>query len=195
MGAPFIVLDFDDTVANLSGHIHNGFKTVLGLDVPVSQWHSYSLPKVYGVGLDDCMRVFHEHDILRKSDIYPESAKAFHLAKERGFRVGILSARGWHQDALEITLASLAEESLAVDRIELVRPGESKAIKAKVFGHISLVVDDHHDNLQQLAPHSDYLALIDRPWNADVSAFQRHANVLDAIQAHVSLLDTGARIS
>lgn len=166
----WIIFDVDDVLCNFRESFYSSFKN-LGKDIHWSQWTQYASFKMYGLKNE---KELHEHmvfyNILENSKVEEGAAQLLLDFKSSGFKIGLLTARGWHKNGKSITENFVNDNNLCVDKIVisgLYKDKKSQQID-RFKGNVCGYIDDstHHieDFINQGVKNS---YLINRPWNKD----------------------------
>lgn len=104
--------------------------------------------------------------------------------REAGAKVAVVTSRGFHPRALEVTQTWMAERDIEVDHLSIVPLGHTKVeALSRLPGQLLGYVDDylvHLDSVSGLArERGTDLYVIDRPWNQGDDRFGRLGSALD----------------
>jgi len=174
---------------NLRDPIMSAMHAEFGVHIHHSQWCSFDLSVHYGVAQDEILAAFLKHGVLEAASFEPHAQEAFQAVRDAGCSVKILTARGWHARADEITRASLAEAGLVPDEILIVPLHSSKDAALRQCGPVAAYLDDHAGHIQD-ATHCANVerpVLMDRPWNRDSTHPHRVASLLEFITRFVNV--------
>jgi 5'(3')-deoxyribonucleotidase len=188
--APFVVFDLDDTLANLREHLMDALNRRTGRQVHWSEWRRYELVSVYDVSVEQILAWVLEDRVLERATLEPHAREAVCAAREAGFRVAVVTARGWHPQGEAITRGWLDRHGLAVDAVHLVPAFGSKARVLARMGPVWHFVDDHAGHLHpaRAVPSVRETHLIDRPWNREDTILNR----IHGLDELVRILGRGA---
>ena len=164
----WIILDVDDVVLNFRQSLVESFRAN-GLDIPWESWTNYHHVKIYNLPDE---QAFHQHlitaKVLEKADLEPGCHEALGAIKEHGYKIGLLTARGWHPEGYKITQDFVGQHGLPVDKIVV-----SSGHLAKKSDYLTQFDGVTHGYLDDSIHHvEDFRAkginnsyLLDRPWN------------------------------
>jgi hypothetical protein len=137
--------------------------------------------------------------VLERAAPEPGAAESVRALRELGHQVGIVSARGWHPQALNATRAWLSAHAIAVDFLHIVRNkgalrggadpaalAKCDAIRPLTHGHgpITAYVDDCLDHVRMVRDRGlcRLPMVYDMPWNRSAAAGERVDRVTDLMQ-------------
>lgn len=168
MSKPYAI-DVDDVLGALSSVLAPELNRISGKELEVSQWHTFNCEELYGIGQDALLNCIIENDLLTVMAPVPGASESMQRLQEAGKRLVLVTARGYHPQALSVTEQWLNTHHIPFDDLIIVPEGMSKgqctqALYPKGF---ALMVDDHATNLDSMndAKMADRTILIDRPWN------------------------------
>jgi hypothetical protein len=169
------VFDLDDTLANLREHLMEMLNRRTGREVHWRQWHRYELVSVYEASVEQILAWVLEDRVLEAATLEEHAPAAVEAARAAGFRVAVVTARGWHPRGEAITRGWLRRHRLRVDALHLVPAFGSKAEVLARLGPVRHFVDDHAGHLlpARAVPSVGELHLLDRPWNRDDRTLRR----------------------
>jgi len=173
--APYVVFDLDDTLANLREHLMAALNRRTGLQVHWTEWRRYELVSVYGVAVEQILAWVLEDEVLESATLEPHAHDAVTVAREAGYRVAVVTARGWHPRGERITREWLERQGLTVDDVHLVPAFGSKAHVLARLGQVGHYIDDHAGHLHpaRVVPGVRKTYLLDRPWNWEDTTLRR----------------------
>jgi len=168
MSAPsFVAFDLDDVLANLRDHLMEVLNRHTGLSIHWQRWDRYELSGVYGLSIEQILNLVMEHRVLEAATLEPLAEAALAASRAAGYRVAVVTARGWHPRGEALTRAWLESHGLRVDALHLVRAFDGKAEALGALGDVAHFVDDHVGHLYPALrlPQVRQVHLLDRPWN------------------------------
>lgn len=164
-----VIFDCDDVVLNLRDRMQSALTLYTGTDIPWEKWEYFHLPYVYPeLSIMDIQAALIEHEAIENCKPEPGIHDVFELVSSLGFDIKILTARGWHPNAYQITTDSLNDAGLLhyISEISIVPLQQCKSETVRRYNtHTFAIVEDNHDNLNAISPYVDHSFLIDRPWN------------------------------
>jgi len=175
--APLLVIDCDDVVANIRETVAQAMMAETGQDRPWQQWDTYDLSKIYG--LTNWSSSFLEHRVLERATPEPGARLAIRTAREMGYRVMMLTARGWHPDGEALTRDWLEAHQLEVDELQIV-PVDASKVQALKGVAVEYFLDDNPRHIRE-AEYADHIfnpILVSRPWNTRTTARHRVESLL-----------------
>jgi len=184
---PYAVFDLDDVLANLRDHLMAMLHRRTGREIHWSEWRDYELGGLYGTGNETIMAWVLEDRVLEEATLEPHAADAVSAARRAGYRVAVVTARGWHPQGEALTREWLERQGLAVDELYLVPAFGDKATVLEALGQVAYFVDDHVGHLYpaQALPGVRRALLVDRPWNRH----DREMHRLFGLDEFVALLE------
>jgi 5'(3')-deoxyribonucleotidase len=133
---PFAI-DLDDVIGPLSAVMCPALNALSGMSMAVSEWHRYDIYNVYGVNYDQFVDCIISNQLLEKMPICPTASKALKAIRAASHPVVILTKRGYHPDADEITRDWLARNGAPYDDLIIV-PDGTKVVKTTCLAKIVL---------------------------------------------------------
>lgn len=165
----WIVFDVDDVICNFRQSLYQSFKEK-GLDIPWQTWNHYNHVKMFNFNQEsELHQHMKEYLVLEKSLLEEGVLEVMHSLKEKGYQIGLLTARGWHAEGMAITQAFIEKYDLPVDK--LVISGQHMDRKSahihKFEGEVVYYIDDSIHHIQDFLSHGIKAYLMSRPWNQD----------------------------
>lgn len=129
----WIIFDVDDVVVSYRESLYQSFKT-LGKDIHWSKWDTYKHVKIYGLkDYNEFLEHMRTYKIIENSLIEQGVSELIHKLKEKGYLIGFLTARSWHEKAYEITQDFVNKNKLPIDKIVIAGFQSKKLIIFKSF--------------------------------------------------------------
>lgn len=177
----WIGFDLDDVLANLREPMGEGLGKIPGASADWRSWSTYDFFSAY-MSSTEFLQMIIDDKMLELCQPEPDAATSIERLRREGFKIAIVTARGYHPQAREITETWLSHHNMEVDRLEIVMPGESKSGKLKAIAGLVAYIDDHVDHLHKMtadtsASDSIELYLMSRPWNIKNQTYCRLDNV------------------
>ncbi len=187
----YVAFDLDDVLANLRDHLMSMLWRQTGQEIHWNEWHQYELGSVYNTTTDVIMDWVLEHRVLESASLEPHAQPAVRAAREAGYRVAVVTARGWHPRGQQLTEEWLNAHGLDIDELHLVSAFGDKSSVLRELGRVAYFVDDHVGHLYpaRALPYVSETLLVDRPWNRQDRELRR----LYGLEEFVNLLKAGAR--
>lgn len=181
---PVLALDFDFVIASIGEGSLRACSALSGITHVDSYWGRYDMFREYGLTIDEYLKALIDHRVLETANILPGASNALTLAREHGFDVAVITARGFHPEGESITLAWAERHGIHIDQLHLVEAEGSKAHIIKSMRNVVAYVDDLPGHLCDLrsAGVDVPLFLMDQPWNKDCSDFPRVTSLLQYVQ-------------
>jgi len=179
---PWLVFDMDDVLVDLSTHIEKHLNTRTGKNISKTDWYTFNLGEIYDIDSDSLYDMFFETSMLETTKMTKSIADTLIKAKTY-YKVGILTARGWHPDAYNITQNMLLECDVVVDKLHIVAHHEKKedAITQHFQGHIAGFVDDNIAHVKGVHEKGIEAWILTQPWNSTYTHPNRVAHINDFI--------------
>jgi uncharacterized HAD superfamily protein len=179
-----IILDLDDVLANLRESLYQTMHRATGIDHHWSQWDHYDLTQHYGMektALHDLLRLERALELCQPE---PDAAEVTRQLAELGFDIAIVTARGWHHEAFELTRIWLRQHRIHHDHLAVVALGGNKLEALTPFREIAFAVDDHPNNIRRYDSVGIACLMVDMPWNAGFDGNRIYS--LDAVLEYAS---------
>lgn len=162
------IIDCDDVIVNLKDHLLISLNEEFGRDYKPEEWVTYDLTELYEVDFDNILELFHKYDIIGSSKPFDYSLDAVNKLQEMGFECHLLTARGWHKNALELTQNSLEGWGFKMDEIHILPNGINKGqyLRLKGLGG-DFFIDDNFEHARSVAMTNkvDKVYLRNESWN------------------------------
>ena len=163
----WIIFDVDDVLCMYRESLYQSFKA-RGKDIHWSRWETYRHADIYGLETyEELIDYMVDNAILENSELEPGALAFMQAFKEQGYSIGLLTARGWHDKAMDITQAFVQKYHLPVDKIVIAGFMKKKTDYIPEFeGDIVAFLDDsasHIEDFIQQGIAQSYV--MDRPWN------------------------------
>ena len=183
-----IILDLDDVLANLRESLYCTLSSVTGIDLHWRQWLHYDLRLHYAIDDARLNRVLIENQTLEACEPEPGAGSMTRKLSQLGYRITIVTARGWHPRAQALTAEWLHRHAIHYDRLAVVPLQSNKLKVIDRLDDIALTVDDHPKHIQHYQDAGLKTLVMDRPWNATCQAERvfSMAAVVDWLQADAS---------
>lgn len=178
--APWIIFDMDEVIVNIRDRLADHLNQATGKNIPASAWYQHDLEGIYGIDSKQLIDIFFSSRILETATLEPDADKALNNAKNFGYNVGILTARGWHHDGLNISQQTVTQFQLPVDHIVAVPLHAKKhEVIRQAFpgGPVIGFVDDNPAHVRGVSTLGIPTFVRDRPWNTDMLEYARVHNL------------------
>ena len=176
-----IILDLDDVLANLRESLYQVMRRATQIDKHWRDWAHYDLRQHFQVDnafLDD---VLMREQALESCQPEPGAADMTQALSALGFELIIVTARGWHPQARELTQNWLDRHGMQHNSLHVTQLGGNKLEGLRDLDTILLAVDDHPNNLRRYRQAGIATLMPAMPWNADYHDSPR----IDNLQAVV----------
>lgn len=178
-----IVYDCDDVVANIRDNMAEVLSQLSGRNIHWGEWDTYDLSKIYGINIDDCLAAFLEHRVLERATLEPGARETIRAVRDDGYRIVMLTARGWHPHGDSLTREWLAAHDIIVDELRVVPLHASKtAVMEDTY--VDFLVDDNPRHIidAEGVTHIRSPVLMSRPWNLDTDVRHRINTLPDLVK-------------
>ena len=165
----WIIFDVDDVLVNFRQSMSNACKTI-NKDVHWTKWTSYKHAEIYGFSSSAHVKTFmQEAEVLENAKVEPGVRNVLQLLRDRGYSIGLITARGWHPRGEIITSNMVKDNELAVDKIILSHAHTDKKSEFinQFDGEIVAFLDDSPKHVMDFIEHGVTSYLMHRPWNVD----------------------------
>jgi hypothetical protein len=175
----------DEVIVNARDCLASHLNQHTGKNISPEAWHQYDLGKTYDVDHPTLLSIFHSSKMLETALLEDDVLPAMTLAKRLGYKIGVLTARGWHAQGLELTKASLEKFELPVDHTVAVPLEVSKhdVIRMHFPGGIVGFVDDNPSHIKGVTAIGIPSYVRDRPWNRDLFEYPRVFSLIDFVES------------
>jgi uncharacterized HAD superfamily protein len=167
MDKKWIVFDVDDVICNFRESLYQSFKDI-GKDIHWNDWTSYRHNEIYSLSGEEELRYHMAHyEVMQKSHLEEHVCEIFNRLKQKGYSIGLLTARGWHEEGLKITEQFVEKYNLPVDKVVIsgMHMDKKSAHKDKFDGELVAYIDDSIHHIEDFTSQHICAFLLDRPWN------------------------------
>lgn len=181
-----IILDLDDVLANLRESLCQTLGQAAGSRLHWRDWRHYDLRQHYPEIADRLEPLLIATRTLESCQPEPGAATATQALGSLGFKVLIITARGWHPQGETLTRAWLKDHGIYHDELAVVPLGSNKLAALSPTHAVALAVDDHPSHVVQYRQAGIPALLMDRPWNATFPGERIYS--LDALVARAGTI-------
>lgn len=163
------VIDLDDTLSGLRYPLMDTMNRLSGKNIHWENWGFLDIEQLYGISNDEFLDIAGEHFLLERSHPHPETRDFMFKLHEAGVETTILTARGWHPRAKEMTrdwfnLYDIPHTQIVVCDLEC-----KKADYIRHMDNVLFTVDDstrHCNGYHTMEVNRpEYVFVYDMPWN------------------------------
>lgn len=141
-----IILDLDDSLASMKERLQEIFRNETGDDtIHYSDWIDFHIKDRYGISNDKLLTLFLEDQTLEKLAPHEGVVEVTALMKSKGYNVEIVTARGWHPNAYNLTKKWLDDNYVSYDKINIVPLHQCKEEVTRHIDNIEIFLDDRLD--------------------------------------------------
>lgn len=134
------VLDLDDTLASLRDEVMVEFNALTGKNLHWSDWEVLRVEALYDV--DDFLGVAFEKKLSERSRPHPETLSFTRRLRDAGINTTILTARGWHPRAEEMTRHWLGLYDIPYTDLKVCQLHECKTDYIRHMDNVLFTIDD-----------------------------------------------------
>lgn len=178
------VFDLDCVLCDLMSFLTPKLNEHTGKSLAVSDMHDYDMTALYGLSSHaEFLDVIVKSEALKHSPPFEKARDTLLLCNEIGIDVNIITARGFQEDAIEITQAWLEEHRLP--HKQLLVSGASKLDSFRELGvEQEFFVDDYLKNIHDAHRSGMFkkLFVMSQPWNSEGHAHASHVNDLSHLK-------------
>ena len=157
------------------------------------EWKNYDFYSGF-MSREEFAQMIVDDGMLERCQPEPGAARIMRQLKEEGLQIAILTARGFHPNAREVTLRHLELHGMPVDHLEIVEHQKGKAVPALALPNLISYVDDHVGHLDAIgkafeqAGRDLHMSLMTRPWNEHASWHHRITSLDDFVDVTLDRL-------
>ena len=177
-------IDIDDTLANLRDPLMRALNEYTGKDIHWEDWDVYDLSHIYGMTVADFKACLIESDVLREAKPMVDSINFCQHLIDNNYLVLMVTARGWHPQAEELTKQWLEEFNVPYHDLYITKHNESKYKAIEKYGVIDLAVDDSIKNITDYKESGmvRHPVLFHHPWNKNHEHDKIIHNIMQAVE-------------
>lgn len=186
MKAKHVVLDLDETLADITTGWLQALKPVTGIHLTRADLTQYNMSSFFPqMNTTQMLANALQNRVLENATPLVNARLALQHLQNHDITVTILTARGWHPDAKRLTQRWLTKHQLPYSQLFIVPWGANKGqyLRQQVGHGIDAFIDDHVDNVRQVKqalPGINTL-LLDQPWNQKHTDLRRVSSVFSAL--------------
>lgn len=163
------IIDIDDTICDLVPYLVQVCNKLTGRQLTIADWHSYGVYEMYGISQDTYLQMCEQDQILSKAEPTLLAKETIDRLIKRGYKIILLTARGWHTDAYTLTVDWLMKHNFNYDELHVVPLDKCKSdyIKENIAEKVDLIIDDSPTHIKAFVEDNiaRAICLIDQPWN------------------------------
>lgn len=163
-----IILDLDDVTVNMGEVLTPAMNDYTGLNKCMSTWHTYNITDHYPmVDQRKFADIVVNYNLFERAQPFDGAIAATHRLKQLGYDIHVVTSRGFHPDALNLTHTWLQEHGAAFDELHIVPDGATKSSVYGKIGKFDFIVDDHIGNIYDAIDSKlvKRMVVITQPWN------------------------------
>ena len=191
MQKPFAV-DIDDVLGNLGEPLNASLNALTGRAVPFHHWNHFRFFEFYGMEVDQFLNRIIDEKLLTEMPPYEGAQRALASIREAGADVVLITARGYHPQAEDVTLEWLERHGMHFDDLIIVPEGQSKGeiAKQRYPNGFTVMIDDNANNLDSMKSFGlvQQTVLVDQPWNHSRKDYRHGINRFSGIHQYVESL-------
>jgi FMN phosphatase YigB (HAD superfamily) len=178
--APWVWFDVDDVLVESTPLFQESLDRWTGTSVPWQTWTHNRFHQFYGIADDDELRIaqmkqrWKDDRILERSPLIEGVGEALRAIEAKGAKIGLLTARAWHENGVAITQAQVEQHRLPVSRIISMNYHETKAQFLQHTGtRVIGFIDDTPRHVEGCRTAGIDAVLMHQPWNTDADHLPR----------------------
>ena len=183
-----IILDLDDVLANLRESLYQVMRDATGIDLHWQQWRHYDLCKHFNIAKQPLEDILMRTQALEGCQPEPDAIAMTAKLRQLGYKLHIITARGWHPTAEQLTSDWLQRHGVHYDALDVVPLGGNKLDVLPPADEIRFAVDDHPNNIRRYEDNAIPTLMVEMPWNAEYRGQTQRINSLNAVIAHAEKL-------
>lgn len=163
-----IILDLDDVTINMGEVLTPAMNDYTGMNLCMSMWHTYNITDHYPmVDQRKFADIVVNYNLFERAQPFEGAIEATHRLKRLGYDIHVVTSRGFHPDALNLTQSWLSEHDAAFDDLHIVPDGATKSSVYGKVGNFDFIVDDHVGNIYDAIDSKlvKRMVVITQPWN------------------------------
>lgn len=188
-----IVIDVDEVIAHIGPVLERIFNDHTGLNVSRHDWSDYNLDDNYpGLTQQDVCRLIEQEEVYQQLEPIDGSIEAFTRLRNIGYRIHLVTARGFHPQARRLTLDWLNDHGYEYNSLSVTKHGEKKSdAYSQLSDSFGYMVDDHLDNLKDASESGivQERVVITMPWNVNDTSYVDGINRFDNILKFCEMLE------
>lgn len=165
-----ICLDLDDTLGSLKERLQDIYRRELNdPSINYNDWANFGNGSAerYGISHDRLLDLFVEDQSLELQAPHDGAIEVTAILKSMDYTIEIVTARGWHPNAYEVTRKWLDDNYISYDRINIVPLYDCKETVTRHIENIHLFVDDRVDHCTNMlnSGRVQSCLVMAQPWN------------------------------
>jgi len=161
----YAVFDLDDTLLNLHVPLINMLNQRTGRDRCPKTVETFTLEEDYGIDQPTFFKWAEESMVLESGIIHDGAVDLFKTLREQDTRIAIVTARGWHPKALQVTEDWLHLNNLVPDELHIVSMQCNKNNSTTHMKKVRLAVDDREHHVFHFSKLTKNAFLYRQGWN------------------------------
>jgi hypothetical protein len=170
------LIDLDDTLVDLKEPLMEALNKNTKKDIHWSKWYTFDVPKLYDITHDEFIKICITENVIEKAVIHNKSYEFLDKLNKLGLYTVLITARGWHPDAINLTEHWVSEHNLNIDELIIVGVNESKIHSIKKFNNIIFSVDDRIKHCREYTQSGkiNNVIVYDAPWNTHMTRWNKY---------------------
>ena len=163
-----IVLDCDDVLANARIPFAEVISNKTNRFVHFSEWNRWeACVENHNITFDDIIPQILLTKVLEKLEPEVGAAIVTNMFKLLGYRIVVVSARGFHPNAYNVTHNWLNKHNITFDELIITPQNGNKAEVISKLGEVELFVDDNIRNVLSVSglDNVNQSVVMNMPWN------------------------------
>ena len=190
-------VDIDDVLADFSAMLSASLMRRYPNALPHQYWDSFDVCTSFSIDYENFLQHIIDDEIIERCLPFDHAKKAMDQLYACGAEIVLITSRGYHPVAQELTKAWLTKHGIPHSDLIIVPHGQTKA-EASIHQYpkgFQAMIDDLPKNLDdmQRAGLTSQPVLITRPWNKDRTDFRLGANRFNSVLDYVNHLKKSYR--
>lgn len=179
------IFDLDDTLGNLREPMQKVLDKYTKKSIPWQNWNQFNITDLYDISLENLFDSIIDSKILSTMEPYENSLKTLTALKDAGHKIVIITSRGYHPEAYDVTKEWFERAGLPYDRIHVSSHTIRKSYYANIYDNVIMAVDDNIENCDDFLNNSkiETTLLMDMPWNVTNADHKRIHDIGQVFEA------------
>lgn len=160
-----LAIDLDDTICFLKTPLMQALNLHTGKNIHWKEWNTWHIENMYGITSDEFTQVMIDGHVIERALPIPGVREALLQIKSKGYKLHIITARGWHPNGMDVTKRWFEENNIPYDTINIVPIDGSKSAIMNKFKNLKYLVDDSAHNCEEVISQGYEAFLINYPSN------------------------------
>lgn len=181
----YAVFDLDDTLLNLHVPLIEMLNQRTGMNRCPKTVETFTIEEDYGIDQKTFFKWAEESMVLESGIIHDGAVELFRTLREQDTRIAIITARGWHPNAMQVTEDWLHLNGLVPDELHIVSMACNKNNSTRHMKKVRLAVDDREHHVHHFSKLTENAFLYKQGWNKHATA---HVHIENLKQLNNSII-------